>query len=89
MGILGLHVQPFFQWLLRSSVQAGLIVCLILLVHPVADGAEQVAQVEGTGGLNPREHTGHGGDPTGVTGSLRASIRSESHGCDLRCQRLR
>jgi len=35
MGILGLHVQPFFQWLLRSSVQAGLIVCLILLVQAV------------------------------------------------------
>jgi beta-lactamase regulating signal transducer with metallopeptidase domain/WD40 repeat protein len=28
-------MQPFFQWLLRSTVQAGLIVCLILLLQAV------------------------------------------------------
>ena len=29
MGTLGVYVQPFFQWLLRSTLQASLVVCLI------------------------------------------------------------
>ena len=33
MGPLALHSQPFFQWLLHSSWQAGILVCLILLVQ--------------------------------------------------------
>ncbi len=35
MGTLGVQVQPFFQWLVRSTVQAGLLVCLILLIQAV------------------------------------------------------
>jgi len=32
VGPLALHSQPFFQWLLHTSWQAGILVCLILLV---------------------------------------------------------
>jgi beta-lactamase regulating signal transducer with metallopeptidase domain/Tol biopolymer transport system component len=35
MGTLGVQMQPFFHWLVRSSVQASLIVCLILLLQAV------------------------------------------------------
>jgi len=30
---LTMHVQPFFLWLLRTSWQAGILVCLILLIQ--------------------------------------------------------
>ena len=33
MGTLSVQMQPFFEWLLRSTVQASLIVCLILLLQ--------------------------------------------------------
>jgi beta-lactamase regulating signal transducer with metallopeptidase domain/Tol biopolymer transport system component len=35
MGTLGVPMQPLFHWLLRSTVQASLIVCLILLLQAV------------------------------------------------------
>ena len=35
MGTLGVQMQPFFQWLVRNTFQAGLIVCLILLIQAV------------------------------------------------------
>jgi len=33
METLYSYVQPFFEWLLRSTVQAGIVVCLILLIQ--------------------------------------------------------
>jgi beta-lactamase regulating signal transducer with metallopeptidase domain/dipeptidyl aminopeptidase/acylaminoacyl peptidase len=35
MGTLGVQMQPFFEWLVRNTVQAGVIVCLILLIQAV------------------------------------------------------
>ena len=33
METLSTYAQPFFEWLLRSTVQAGIVVCLILLIQ--------------------------------------------------------
>ena len=33
METLYTHAQPFFEWLLRSTVQAGVVICLILLIQ--------------------------------------------------------
>ena len=33
MDVLGLHLQPFFDWLVRTTVQASVLVCLILLAQ--------------------------------------------------------
>jgi beta-lactamase regulating signal transducer with metallopeptidase domain len=35
MHSLAMHSQPFFQWLLHTSWQAGILVCLILLIQKV------------------------------------------------------
>ena len=29
------QIQPFFQWLLRSTVQASFLICLILLIQAI------------------------------------------------------
>jgi hypothetical protein len=33
METLSTYAQPFFEWLFRSTVQAGIVVCLILLIQ--------------------------------------------------------
>ena len=33
MGHLGVHIEPFFNWLLQTTLQASLLICLILLVQ--------------------------------------------------------
>ncbi len=33
MDTLSTHTQPFFEWLLRSTIQAGMVICLILLIQ--------------------------------------------------------
>ena len=35
METLSTYAQPFFEWLLRSTVQAGMVICLILLIQAV------------------------------------------------------
>jgi len=38
MGSLNISVQPFFEWLLRSTIQASLLICLILLLQLMLRG---------------------------------------------------
>ncbi|UCE46494.1 MAG: hypothetical protein JSW47_12830, partial [Phycisphaerales bacterium] len=33
METVGTFSQPFFEWLLRSTLQASIVVCLILLIQ--------------------------------------------------------
>ncbi|MBN2317153.1 MAG: PD40 domain-containing protein [Sedimentisphaerales bacterium] len=35
METLSTYTQPFFEWLLRSTVQAGIVICLIFLIQAV------------------------------------------------------
>ena len=34
-GSFNTHIQPFFEWLLRTTLQASLLICLILLIQAV------------------------------------------------------
>ena len=38
MGPLSAQLQPFFQWLLRATIQASLLICLILLLQVMLRG---------------------------------------------------
>jgi beta-lactamase regulating signal transducer with metallopeptidase domain len=38
MELLSTSLQPFFDWLLHSSIQAGIVICLILLIQGVLRG---------------------------------------------------
>ena len=38
MESLSMQLQPFFEWLLRTTLQASLLICLIILVQAVLRG---------------------------------------------------
>jgi len=38
MGTLTIQLRPFFEWLLRSTVQASVLICLILLIQILLAG---------------------------------------------------
>ena len=38
METIAIHLQTFFEWLVHSSLQASLLICLILLIQALLKG---------------------------------------------------